>query len=256
VAHPFRPWLDGVLAFCLLTVSAPAQLLYGLQDEHLLLIDTQTLAVTSLDLDWSDLGALTRAPDGTLYALDAGLDALVTIDPVTGQVTVVGTLGANVTLSTGLTCNPVTGQLYGITHTAGISVLSIIDARTGSATTVGPTGAEFVVGLDVTAGGRLLGIDGTNGANEELVIIGASSGLASAVNPQGLANVPHIGGFAIDSQGRAWAVHQADDRMHLLDIDLTAGTATHVGALVGITHLDGGMLGLTCAGEAPLLGSP
>ncbi len=83
------------------------------------------------------------ASDGLLYSVDQITGNLITIDPNTAEVAVVGPTGFN--LVEGLTYHSPTDTLLGVDNDS--DQLISIDRYTGSGAPIGPIGREFVFGL-------------------------------------------------------------------------------------------------------------
>ncbi len=101
----------------------------------------------------SFLVGLAASPDGTLYGLttlaSVPANALVTIDPVTGNATSVGTTGLTAVYEGGLAFDPTTGILYGIQEFTGWGCWMFkFDLTTGGVYLLGQVGGSV---LDLSA---------------------------------------------------------------------------------------------------------
>ena len=179
---------------------------------------------------------------GVLYASadnkSAGPGSLLTINPATGLVTVVGSfnLPAGNTM-TDLAFDARTGTLYGISSTGG-SNLYTVNTVTGAATLVALSGITFTEGggIAVSAGGTIYAApipgefgtyNGTTGAYTHIsagtpVVTGSHGYVALAFDGSDVLYGVNLGGAAKVT--------------HLVKIDPVTGTVTDVGA--SVTALD------------------
>lgn len=92
------------------------------------------------------------ATSAILYGIDSGLDILVTIDALTGELDTVGPLGVDVKADVGFDISGASGIAYAamVRTTSSQSELFTIDLATGAASSAGPIGGGIVVtGLTV-----------------------------------------------------------------------------------------------------------
>jgi hypothetical protein len=178
--------------------------------------------------------ALALASDGTLYAVDAAADRLLTLDRASGAPAPVGPLGADVA---GVT---LTADGAGSLWMAGDGGFYAVDPRTG--------GATRIADQDLALSGLAAGCTGVlglrSGADAELVRIEPSSGVATPIGP--LAGVAGDAGLAYDAQGALWSVTAAGP-IYTVD-SLTPGAAR--------TASTAPLAGLRAAAIAPLGVSP
>ncbi|MCH7721544.1 MAG: hypothetical protein IH988_11265, partial [Planctomycetes bacterium] len=146
--------------------------------DALLEIDLDTGEATilhSFDVEPTGLG-LAVGPNGTLYAAFGGdVEGLVIVDPVTGELSVVGPFGFEAV--SGLAFGP-DGTLYGVDEVS--DQLITIDALTGEGTAVGFTGVSNHQGLAFTPDGTLY-LVGTPGLESILYTVDPDTGEATQV---------------------------------------------------------------------------
>lgn len=204
---------------------------------------------------------------GVLYASadnkSAGPGSLLTINPATGLVTVVGSfnLPAGNTM-TDLSFDPTSGKLYGISSTGG-SNLYTVNTLTGAATEVAASGISFTEGGGIAVNstgviyaapipGEFGTYDGTSGAYTH---VGSAAPVVGVAPNHGFVALAFNGtdvlyGVNLGGSGKV---------THLATIDPATGTVTDVGP--SVTGLDAlafspvpepGTAGLALAGAAAL----
>jgi hypothetical protein len=120
---------------------------------QLVTVDPATGLVTRIGAPMSDpnrIHGLVMTRGGDLYGINGFQDSFYTIDPVTGQATLVGATGYQLTF--GLAYDPATDTIYGVgkpTASHTVNQLLIFDPNTGAVTPVGPgtTGMTGTSGL-------------------------------------------------------------------------------------------------------------
>ena len=112
---------------------------------QLLRIDPDTAAATAIGSVGFSTNGLAVASDGTIYAATTAGE-LITVNPVTGAGTLVGSFGAGLTSSGDLVLDS-NDVLYAALDQGGNDVLARVDRTTGAATVIGPTGHPTVYGL-------------------------------------------------------------------------------------------------------------
>jgi hypothetical protein len=148
--------------------------LYGTTFNQFLRIDPKTAtSVVVGNIGIGSTNSLAVASNGTIYGLvyASGGGQLITINPVTGVGTSVGSLGSGLTPSGDLSFDE-NDNLYATLNNAGTVQLATINLNTGAATLVGNIGFSDVYGLafyccnlyGATASGELLKINAATGA--------------------------------------------------------------------------------------------
>ncbi|MCH7700280.1 MAG: DUF4394 domain-containing protein [Planctomycetes bacterium] len=125
-------------------------------------------------------GALAVGPDGTLFASFRDINALVIVNPDTGDWDVVGTFSFKGVA--GLAFAP-DGTLYGIDNVS--DQLVTIDPQTGNGAAVGPTGILSNDGLSFTADGTLYLVGTPTMESSILYTVDPATGQATEVGPFG-----------------------------------------------------------------------
>jgi hypothetical protein len=122
-----------------------------------------------------------------LIGIDRQSQVFMTIDPVSGLSTPIGSVGFDVI---GMDFDPISGKLFGaalIQNGSVVDELISIDPLTGAGTAIGPFGFQSVVGLtfDPNAG-TLFGI---TAISHQLISINTSTGTGTAIGPIGFSNI-------------------------------------------------------------------
>lgn len=166
---------------------------YSIMDEQLARLDLANGDVTYLgEVRLYQVGGMTMAADGHLWAFSAFSDDLWRIDPTSVEASRVGALGIDTSYAAGLTIDAC-GDLW----LAADQVLYAVDRSTGEATTVADL-TEPVVGLT------------SNGSD----LLGLVPGQPARVGRNGLVE-PFGGSFVqswnlavdFDAEDRLWAVY-------------------------------------------------
>lgn len=194
----------------------------------------------------ANISGLSYSPDGELYAVAGGMNALVRIDEDTGHATVIGSFGLNgqgdpqhndaLDLSMNFGCD---GTLWLASAYAG--KLWTVDPASGATTLVGTTGHP-ITGL-VALGNVLYGAGGRG--DNTFYKIDTHSGVATPVGRFG-DDVPdwvNSVSMSFDDKGVLWAVlnyvppapgsTSVSDWSDLARIDVTTGRVTIVGPITG-----------------------
>src|SRR6185437_12712324 len=168
--------MKTAFAFCALSLlalasnHADASVLYGATSSghgELYILNPATGASSSdigplndvLGANYSVSGLAFDPNSGLLYGSTGGVSGtkLLTINPATAAVTVVGSFAAGSATMTDLAFDS-SGNLYGISSSGGANLFSINKA-TGAATVVGPSGTDHTEGggLAISSGGVFYG---------------------------------------------------------------------------------------------------
>ena len=180
--------------------------------------------------------ALLAVPTGLLagpilYAIDDSNNSLLTIDPTTYAISVVGSTGIATGNFGDLTYDSNTGTMYWDSGRGDNSIYTL-NLSTGAATLVGATGLTDLFGLAYdTANDTLYG----STAAGSLYSIGTTTGSPTLIGSNGV----YTGGLAYDSSNDTMYEYSAGAGV-LYSIDLTTGAATQVSAGVGFIN-DGGI---------------
>ena len=113
---------------------------------------------------------------------------LYQIDPSSGAAALIGSTDARP--MTGLTVNPLNGQLWGSALNSNIYT---IDKTTGQTTLVGPTGISATAGIEFDADGKLFGVGTVSGSAPGLIRIDTTSGTATVIGPVGSGGINSLG---------------------------------------------------------------
>lgn len=240
-------------AICALGVMAgvshvDAQTLYGATSSghgELYILNPSTGGVVqdvgplndSSSVNYSVSGLAFNPITGVLYGSTGGVSGtkLLTIDPSTGLVTVVGSLAAGTASMTDLAFDS-NGNLYGISSSGGANLYTI-NVSTGAATKVGNSGVSFTEGggLAISSTGIFYSapIPGDYGTYDPNT--GAYTQITAPATPAG------GGGYgALAFNGSVLygdnLVAGSSPTNHLVTIDAATGTVTDIGPTV--THLD------------------
>jgi hypothetical protein len=204
-----------------------------------------------------NISGLSYSPDENLYAVAGGMNALATVDPNSGHLSIVGSFSLdgqgdpqrNNALDLGMTfgCD---GTLWLVSAYAG--KLWTVDPGSGATTLVGPTG-HTITGL-VSAGNALYGA-GAQGDNN-FYRIDDKSGAATLIGSYGIDGWINSVSMSFDETGILWAVLNyvppapgsttVPDWSDLARIDVATGHVTIVGPITGPEDLrQVGMKGFT-----------
>ena len=161
----------------------------------------------------------------TVYGSDVVNDNLVTLDPLTGQASVIGPLGFGDVQ--GLAFDPSTGKLYGVDDAT--DNLIQIDTTTGAGTAIGPHGFPHVWGLafDPVTNTLYGSKEGSSGV-VKLITIDTATGMGTNVGSIGF---PEVWGLAFDPATNALygSKEGALGASGLITIDATTGIGQEVG---------------------------
>jgi Repeat of unknown function (DUF6923) len=199
----------------------------------------------------ANISGLSYSPDGELYAVAGGANALIRIDSSDGGATVVGSFGLNgqgdpqrndaLDLAMTFACD---GTLYLVSAYAG--KLWTVNPSTGATTLVGATGAT-ITGL-VAAGDTLLGAGGRG--DDRLYRLNTRTGAATAIGSYGSGVTTWVNSVSMsfDDSGRLWAVlnyvppapgsTSVPEWSDLARIDPFTGHVTNLGPITGPASLE------------------
>ncbi len=175
---------------------------------------------------------------GVLYGSTGGVSGhnLLTINPATGLVNVVGSFNSGSITMTDLAFDS-SGNLYGISSSGGANLYSI-NLGTGQATEVGSSGVSFTEGggLAITTSGIFYGapIPGEYGTYDPTT--GAYTHITSPATPAGSGSSYAALTFNGSTLYGDNLVAGASGATHLVTIDPASGNVTDIGA--SVTHLD------------------
>lgn len=169
--------------------------LFGIAQDQLLLIDSNTAQVSSVGsgLGISGINALVSDSNGHLYGATSD-GAFVGINPETGVAVVIGWYGADLVSSGDLAFAP-NGTLYATSQGGDSDRLIRVNPQTGQATVVGSIGFQQVYGLAFNSQGILLA--GANGAmlDPTLIVVNTTTGAGSAIGS--ITNANGLGDLAL-----------------------------------------------------------
>ncbi len=240
---------------CLLGISATvnradAQTLYGATSSghgELYILNTATGGVItdvgplndSGAANYSVTGLAFNPTTGVLYGSTGGASGtqLLTINPATAAVTVVGSFNVGTITMTDLAFDNL-GNLYGISSSGGANLYSI-NTTTAQATIIGTSGLSFTEGggLAISSSGIFYAapIPGEYGTYNPTN--GAYTHIAAPATPVGGGS---YGALAFNGSvlygDNLYAGSTGGGATHLVTIDPTTGTVTDIGA--SVTHLD------------------
>jgi len=195
-----------------------------------------------------NISGLSYSLDETLYAVAGGMNALATVDPNSGHLSIVGSFALdgqgdpqrNNALDLGMTfgCD---GTLWLVSAYAG--KLWTVAPASGATTLVGATG-HTITGL-VSVGNALYGAGGQGDNN--FYRIDTKSGVATLIGSYGIDGWINSVSMSFDEDGRLWAVlnyvppapgsTSVADWSDLARIDIATGQVTIVGPITGPDEL-------------------
>lgn len=203
-------------------------------DDHLFSIDLETGLATPIGpTGFEDVEGLAFDPEcESLFAVDDVTDRLLTCDTTTGDCTLVGDLGVNIT-DTGLAFADDLTLFMSTDAPKSPTHFYKIDRLTGAATRVGAQGQEVTGLANGPAGLFGLGGDGT----DDLVRIDPATGAAARIGSLGTIS-PSDGGLDFDADGVLWGVEDSGLRYpsRVFRVDIATGRAT----VVATVHLEDG----------------
>jgi hypothetical protein len=176
---------------------------------------------------------------GVLYGSAGGVSGtkLLTINPATASVSVVGSFSAGTATMTDLAFDQ-SGNLFGISSSGGANLYSV-NKVTGAATLIGPSGVTFTEGggLAISSGGVFYGapIPGEYGSYNSTT--GVYTHIATPATPVGSGG--SYAALAFDGAtlyGDNLKPGTGGGATHLVKIDPTTGNVTDIGP--SVTHLD------------------
>jgi hypothetical protein len=249
--------------------AAPTMIAYNGAGNRVVVFDATTpgtlisdVALTGLTAGEFLIGLDARPANGMIYsvAVSATTSRVVTINPVTGAVTSVGS-GFTPSLPTapfyGIDFNPVPDRIR-VVSSAGLSLRLtpttgvIAGTDTNIAWAAGDPNAAStpavtqVAYTNSVAGATLTTLFAIDFQNDVLARIGGvdgtpspNTGTLTTIGALGVATNGSIGGFDIDPSGVAFAVLRVTGVSNLYRINLTTGAATLVGPVGAGTSIDG-----------------
>ena len=173
---------------------------------------------------------------GILYGSTSNLSPtnpgnLVTINPNTGQVTLVGPFGVgpNNTMAD-LTFDTTTGKMFGTWSATGD--LYSINLGTGAATLIGSSGiaVPFGLGLAADSAGVLFGTP--NGGSGSLVTYNKTNGSVTTVAPLSgsfFSGTSSINALAFNAAGSLFGINASGSSARLIQINDVTGAITDIG---------------------------
>jgi len=189
------------------------------------------LTITGLTFSSLTLEAFAEPGSGTLFGTDAFNARLISINPSTGDKTVIGTS----VVGPSLAVDPATGIMYA-TSIGGVGNFYSINPSTAAATLIGPlVNADNAVGLDFRSDGVLFATakNQMGKGGKDLATINTSTGLLTIIGSLG---VEKMGAIAFASDGTLYGATESTNNSDgsLYTIDTDTGEATFV-----IVILDG-----------------
>jgi len=166
-------------------------------------------------------------PDGQIWASDSTDDTLISVDPCTGIITVIGSTGTGDIC--GMTFDSL-GDLYGMNATS--DELVQIDRLSGATTVVGSLGIQLgSCGLCYDLDGdRLLGL---NKATDEVFTVDTTTGAATTLSQ---ASVPFQNvGAEYDPVDHLLLASSGSELYH---VDPDTGDTTYIGPMTGYSGVD------------------
>lgn len=172
----------------------------------------------------------------TLYAIDTGVDALVTqgslnsspVSPNTGQLFTVGALGINADDATGFDISPLGGAMAVMTPNGGAASLYNINLVTGAAVLVGTLGDATVRDIAIEPPQSAL-VYGVTVSNALISFISGQPGVILSNTPiTGLATGESI--QAIDFRPSTRELIAVGSTSRIYRVNRTTGLATRIGA--------------------------
>jgi hypothetical protein len=243
------PFLLCTLGLLTLAAQADASTLYGATSSghgELYVLNPATgsslLDVGPLNdvsgLNYAVTGLAFSPTTGVLYGSTGGVSGtkLLTINPATGSVSVVGSFNAGSATMTDLAFDQ-SGNLFGIASSGGANLYSI-NSGTGQATVIGASGVSFTEGggLAISSGGVFYGapIPGEYGTYNSTT--GVYAHIAVPATPVGSGGSYAALAFDGSTLYGDNLKPGSSGASHLVTIDPTTGTVTDIGA--SVTHLD------------------
>jgi len=181
------------------------------------------LTITGLTFSSFTLEAFAEPGSGTLFGTDAFNARLISINPSTGDRTVIGTS----VLGPSLAVDPATGIMYA-TSIGGVENFYSINTSTAAATLIGPlVNADNAVGLDFRSDGVLFATAKSQSGKggKDLATINTSTGLLTIIGSLG---VEKMGAIAFASDGTLYGATEStmNSGGSLYTINTTTGVAT------------------------------
>jgi hypothetical protein len=177
------------------------------------------------------------------YMVDYTLGRLFSVDVLSGQATLIGSVSTPDNAVMGMHWDPTTDQMFLIATDASCatSTLYTVDVSDASTTEVGST-QGCLVGLAIDADGHAFGIDQTS---QSLVSIDTATGAAMAIGPLGIQVHSLLSGFDFDpSSGLLYlfAIDYDSSTRGIYLVDTALGevtlTATYSRAYLGLAFAE------------------
>ena len=204
-------------------------------------IDPATGAATAVSTNIAFEGVTGLAYDPgsrLLFAADVATETLLTVDPLFGTATPVGSQGdLGIPDINGLALDAQSDVLYGISSTSGATLARLveIDPSTGVATYVGsgfPIGAAVCLGLAFVDPSGLLYASTDDG---RLILVDPDTGASSGELPLGA--TISVDGLAYDAD--AGRLYGTSDQQRVIEIDPATGQTSLVGLVEGFFGVNG-----------------
>jgi hypothetical protein len=243
--------LLGLLGLVTGVSRVDAQTLYGATSSghgELYILDASTGGVVqdvgplndSSAVNYSVSGMAFHPTTGVLYASTGGVSGtkLLTVNPATAAVTVIGSFNAGTATMTDLAFDA-SGNLYGISSSGGANLFTI-NISTAASVKVGGSGTAFTEGggLAISSAGIFYGTPtpgeyGTYDPNT-----GLYTHVATPATPAGGGSYAALAfnGSVLYGDNLIAGTGGAAGTTHLVTIDPSTGTVTDIGA--SVTHLD------------------
>ncbi len=191
-------------------------------------LNLETGAATSIqevssDVIWMAAG---EVADDIWYAVnyDAANGSLYTVDPATGDYTLVGATGYSLT---GLAYDHNSGTMYASGSDGTNSQLYTVDLNTGAATLVGQISTGIIIGIAADADGNMYGIN----LDDNLYSIDPNTGAGTVIGPLGV-TINYAQDIAFDRDNGVLYGALYTETGGLYTIDVTTGTATLINNFV------------------------
>lgn len=199
---------------------------------------TLTLLSDQSAMDWvSGASYANGVWYGATYNATSG-SSLVTLDKVTGNRTIIGTMGGKSV--TGLAYDWTSNVMYALTYEGTTTKLYTVNLATGGLTLVGNSGAYLGICLGCSTSGVLYTV---NLGTDNLGTVDKTTGLFTAVGPIGF-NANYAQDMEFDNSDgtmyyAAYNYTTAPGQGELRTVDLTTGNTTLIGVFEGNAEIAG-----------------
>ncbi|MFN2395795.1 MAG: carboxypeptidase regulatory-like domain-containing protein [Bacteroidales bacterium] len=214
---------DGHTGFAWNIYAASSGLLEGPISLNLETGASTSIQEVSTDVIWMAAG---EVADDIWYTVsyDPANGSLHTVDPATGDYTLVGATGYSLT---GLAYDQNSGTMYASGFDGTNSQLYTVDLNTGAATLVGQISTGIVIGIAADADGNMYGIN----LDDNLYTIDANTGTGTVVGPLGVTiNYAQDIAFDRDNDVLYGALYTTTGGLYTIDV--TTGAATLINNFV------------------------